>query len=200
MRALWTEESVDFEGEYYRSCVGANIYDRPGEAACPCYIAAGGPLVAKYAGRAGDGFICTSGKGMDLYTEKLLPAVAEGAEPRRSATPTQVDKMIEIKISYDRDPAAGAGEHLVLGAAVAHAGAEAPASLGQSRWSGRGRAADRAGRQALDRRRPTPTRPSRMIKPYVDAGSTTSWCTAPATTRSASSPSSRRGRCRGLGA
>ena len=39
-------------------------------------------VVAKYAGRAGDGFICTSGKGMELYTEKLIPAVKEGAEPR----------------------------------------------------------------------------------------------------------------------
>ncbi len=46
----------------------------------PVYVAAGGPVVAKYAGRAGDGLICTSGKGMDLYTDKLLPAVAEGAE------------------------------------------------------------------------------------------------------------------------
>jgi coenzyme F420-dependent glucose-6-phosphate dehydrogenase len=61
--------------------------------------------VAKYAGRAGDGFICTSGKGMDLYTEKLLPAVAEGAA-KAERDVAQVDKMIEIKISYDRDPAA----------------------------------------------------------------------------------------------
>ena len=44
----------------------------------PIYVAAGGPLVAKYAGRAGDGFICTSGKGMDLYAEKLLPARRRG--------------------------------------------------------------------------------------------------------------------------
>ena len=103
MRALWTEESVDFKGDYYE-LVGANIYDRP-VSPVPVYIAAGGPLVAKYAGRAGDGFICTSGKGMDLYTEKLLPAVAEGAE-KAERDVADVDKMIEIKISYDRDPAA----------------------------------------------------------------------------------------------
>ncbi|WP_256668709.1 nitroreductase/quinone reductase family protein, partial [Nocardia cyriacigeorgica] len=47
----------------------------PDNAKDAVYIAAGGPLVARYAGRAGDGFICTSGKGMDLYTEKLMPAV-----------------------------------------------------------------------------------------------------------------------------
>ena len=34
--------------------------------------------MAKYAGRVADGFICTSGKGMDLYTDKLLPAVVDG--------------------------------------------------------------------------------------------------------------------------
>jgi coenzyme F420-dependent glucose-6-phosphate dehydrogenase len=101
MRELWTGEDVSFKGEYYTT-VGATIYDRP-EQPIPIYIAAGGPLVAKYAGRAGDGFICTSGKGMELYTDKLMPACAEGAEAAgRDAD--AVDHMIEIKMSYDRDP------------------------------------------------------------------------------------------------
>ncbi|MEB0004877.1 MULTISPECIES: glucose-6-phosphate dehydrogenase (coenzyme-F420) [unclassified Cryobacterium] len=102
MRALWSEDKVSFEGEYY-STHDASIYDRP-EGGIPVYIAAGGPLVAGYAGRSGDGFICTSGKGMELYTEKLLPAVAAGAEKagRDAAT---IDRMIEIKLSYDTDPA-----------------------------------------------------------------------------------------------
>src|SRR3546814_7347970 len=77
MRQLWVGDRVDFDGEFYRT-VGASIYDVP-EGGIPVYIAAGGPVVARFAGRAGDGFICTSGKGMELYTEKLLPAVAEGA-------------------------------------------------------------------------------------------------------------------------
>jgi coenzyme F420-dependent glucose-6-phosphate dehydrogenase len=102
MRELWAGGTVTFEGEYYRT-VGATIYDRP-ERPVPVYIAAGGPVVAKYAGRAGDGFICTSGKGMDLYTEKLLPAVAEGAEAA-GRNVADLDRMIEIKLSYDRDPA-----------------------------------------------------------------------------------------------
>ncbi|MET9492596.1 MULTISPECIES: glucose-6-phosphate dehydrogenase (coenzyme-F420) [unclassified Nocardia] len=102
MRALWTGDRVDFEGEYY-STVGASIYDVP-KGGIPVYIAAGGPLVARYAGRAGDGFICTSGKGMDLYTEKLMPAVAEGAA-KVGRTVEDIDRMIEIKISYDTDPA-----------------------------------------------------------------------------------------------
>ncbi|WP_067702422.1 glucose-6-phosphate dehydrogenase (coenzyme-F420) [Nocardia jejuensis] len=101
MRALWTGDRVDFDGEYYKT-VGASIYDVP-KGGIPVYIAAGGPLVARYAGRAGDGFICTSGKGMDLYTEKLMPAVAEGAA-KVGRTVDDIDRMIEIKISYDTDP------------------------------------------------------------------------------------------------
>ena len=101
MRQLWTEDSVSFDGEFYKT-VDATVYDKP-ETPVPVYIAAGGPVVAKYAGRAGDGFICTSGKGMELYTEKLLPAVAEGAAAAdRDAA--GIDRMIEIKMSYDRDP------------------------------------------------------------------------------------------------
>lgn len=101
IRRLWSEESVDFQGEYY-STHDASIYDRP-EKILPIYIAAGGPLVAKYAGRAGDGFICTSGKGMELYTEQLIPAVNEGAKLAGRDAGT-IDRMIEIKISYDPDP------------------------------------------------------------------------------------------------
>jgi coenzyme F420-dependent glucose-6-phosphate dehydrogenase len=102
MRALWSDDRVNFEGEYY-STHDASIYDRP-EGGIPVYIAAGGPLVAGYAGRAGDGFICTSGKGMDLYTDKLLPAVAAGAE-KAGRDVADIDHMIEIKLSYDTDAA-----------------------------------------------------------------------------------------------
>jgi coenzyme F420-dependent glucose-6-phosphate dehydrogenase len=101
IRELWTGEHVSFEGEYYRT-VDATIHDRP-ERPVPVYVAAGGPVVAKYAGRSGDGFICTSGKGMELYTDKLLPAVAEGAAAAER-DPAGIDRMIEIKMSYDRDP------------------------------------------------------------------------------------------------
>jgi coenzyme F420-dependent glucose-6-phosphate dehydrogenase len=92
IRRLWSEERVDFEGDYY-TVRRATIYERPPEPV-PIWIAAGGPLAAKLAGRAGDGFICTSGKGEDLY-EQLLSAVAEGADGR------QLTNMIEVKVSYD---------------------------------------------------------------------------------------------------
>jgi coenzyme F420-dependent glucose-6-phosphate dehydrogenase len=39
---------------------------------------------------------------MELYTDELLPAVAEGEEAAGKETGS-VDRMIEIKISYDRD-------------------------------------------------------------------------------------------------
>ena len=96
MRELWAGERVSFDGDYYRT-VDATIYDRP-EGGVPIWVAAGGPQMAKYAGRVGDGFICTSGKGMELYTDKLLPAVDEG----RAASDAQRDfsRMIEIKLSY----------------------------------------------------------------------------------------------------
>jgi coenzyme F420-dependent glucose-6-phosphate dehydrogenase len=101
MRELWTDDRVNFAGEYYQT-VDASIYDRP-ETPVPVYIAAGGPMVARYAGRAGDGFICTSGKGAALYRDELLPAVAEGAE-RAGKSVGDIDRMIEIKLSYDTDP------------------------------------------------------------------------------------------------
>jgi len=100
MRQLWTEDRVNFDGEYYTT-VDASIYDRP-DVPIPVYIAAGGPVVARYAGRSGDGFICTSGKGMELYTEQLIPAVKEGAgQAERNFD--DIDRMIEIKLSYDTD-------------------------------------------------------------------------------------------------
>ena len=99
IRALWSDERVDFEGEYYRT-EKATIYDRPDEPV-PIYVAASGPLAAKLAGRAGDGLIVTSGKDPELY-DKLVSAMEEGAEAAER-DPAQIARMIEIKVSYDRD-------------------------------------------------------------------------------------------------
>jgi coenzyme F420-dependent glucose-6-phosphate dehydrogenase len=100
IRQLWAEERVTFEGDYYKT-VDATIYDRPDQPV-PIYIAAGGPMVAKYAGRAGDGFICTSGKADALYTEKLIPGMEAGLEAS-GRTKDQIDRMIEVKVSFDTD-------------------------------------------------------------------------------------------------
>ncbi len=101
IRRLWSEERVTFEGEYYRTD-RATIYDRP-EQQVPIYVAASGPLAARLAGRVGDGFICTSGKKAELYQE-LLDNVREGATAAGKDAET-IERMIEIKVSYDRDRA-----------------------------------------------------------------------------------------------
>lgn len=100
IRRLWAEQSVTFDGEYYHTR-NATIYDRP-EDPIPIYISAGGPQVAKYAGRAADGLICTSGKGMELYSDQLLPSFSDGVkESGRDAA--DLDRMIEVKVSFDTD-------------------------------------------------------------------------------------------------
>ncbi len=99
MRRLWTEERVDFEGEYYRTSK-ATIYDRP-EQPVPIFVAASGPLAAKLAGSVGDGFICTSGKDPELY-RTLTEKVEEGAQTA-GRDPGDIRRMIEVKVSYDRD-------------------------------------------------------------------------------------------------
>jgi coenzyme F420-dependent glucose-6-phosphate dehydrogenase len=100
MRRLWSEERVTFEGTYYKTRQ-ATIYDRP-PGGVPLLIAAGGPQMAKYAGRVGDGFICTSGKGAELYRDQLLPAFAEGVR-ESGRNPDELEKMIEVKVSFDTD-------------------------------------------------------------------------------------------------
>ena len=100
IRQLWAEDLVTFEGQYYRT-LNATIYDRPDQPV-PIYISAGGPVAAKYAGRTGDGFICTSGKGDELYRDQLLPAVEEGAKAAKR-DPEAIEHTIEVKVSFDTD-------------------------------------------------------------------------------------------------
>ena len=100
IRKLWSEDRVSFEGTYFKTD-NATIYDRPDDMV-PIYIAAGGPLMAKYTGRVADGFICTSGKPRELYAETLLPNVAAGLEDAGRA-PGSIDRMIEMKVSFDTD-------------------------------------------------------------------------------------------------
>jgi coenzyme F420-dependent glucose-6-phosphate dehydrogenase len=100
MRKLWSEERVTYSGTYYKTDK-ATVYDRP-PGGIPLLIAAGGPQMAKYAGRVGDGFICTSGKGAELYRDQLLPAWEEGVR-ESGRDPAKLEKMIEVKVSFDTD-------------------------------------------------------------------------------------------------
>src|SRR5947209_8735790 len=100
MKALWTRERVTFEGQYYKT-EKATIYDRP-QQPVPIYVAASGPTVAKMAGEIAEGYICTSGKAPELYTETLLPNVAAGLQAAGRASDS-IDRMIEMKVSFDTD-------------------------------------------------------------------------------------------------
>jgi coenzyme F420-dependent glucose-6-phosphate dehydrogenase len=97
---LWAGERVSFDGEYYRTD-RATIYDRP-ERPVPLYVAASGPAATRLAGRRGAGFITTSGKARTLYTDTLLPSLAEGAE-KAGRRLDELDLMIEVKVSFDPD-------------------------------------------------------------------------------------------------
>ena len=101
IRALWREDRVTYDGTYYRSR-NATIYDRP-ERPVPLYIAGSGPAATRLAGREGDGYITTSGKKPELYTETLLPAVREGVQ-QRGRQLSDLDLQIEVKVSFDPDP------------------------------------------------------------------------------------------------
>jgi len=100
IRELWSDQRVTFKGQYYRTD-RATIYDRPAILP-PIYVAAAGPVFAKYAGQFADGFICTSGKAPELYRDTLLPNVAAGIQAS-GRKPENVDMMIEMKVSFDSD-------------------------------------------------------------------------------------------------
>jgi coenzyme F420-dependent glucose-6-phosphate dehydrogenase len=101
IKTLWSADRVSFEGNFYKTEL-ATIYDRPAKPV-PIFIAGAGPFMAKLAGLEGDGFICTSGKKWELYTETLLPNLNAGLEASGRGGSTHYDKMIELKISFDTD-------------------------------------------------------------------------------------------------
>ena len=100
IRQLWSEQRVNFRGEYYQTR-NATIYDKP-PVPPAIYVAGAGPVMARYAGQIADGFICTSGKAWDLYEKTLLPNVAAGVE-LSGRQGQDLDMMIEVKVSFDTD-------------------------------------------------------------------------------------------------
>jgi coenzyme F420-dependent glucose-6-phosphate dehydrogenase len=100
IETLWSEDRVTVEGQFW-SLDNATIYDRP-EHPVPIYIGASGPAATRLAGRMASGFITTSGKKPELYTETLLPALAEGIE-KGGRAPGEVDTLMEMKVSFDHD-------------------------------------------------------------------------------------------------
>lgn len=148
IRQPWSQEVVSYKGEYYQT-MNATIYNRP-DLPVPPFLAASGPAAARYAGRVDDGYITTSRKAPELYTDSLLPAVTEGPA-KAGRTVADLDMMIEVKGSSDhvRDAAmqaarfwGGAGPD--AGAEVRGGGSVEDAALGR-------RAAGRAHRDPVHR-------------------------------------------------
>src|SRR5262249_49047723 len=100
IRRLWTEERVTHDGTFFRTR-SATIYDRP-PVPLPLYVAASGPAAARLAGRIADRFICTSGTGLSLYSETLLPNVRESAQ-KAGRDPSRIDLTIEMRVSFAHD-------------------------------------------------------------------------------------------------
>jgi coenzyme F420-dependent glucose-6-phosphate dehydrogenase len=130
MRQLWTCDDVTFEGRYYRTR-HATVYERP-PGGIPVYVAAAGRQAARLAGQVGDGFICTSGAGVAHCRDTLLPALAEGCRDA-GRDPASLTRLVELKVSFDRDPARARSDPdiwapLALRAA-ARTGEEAPRDL-----------------------------------------------------------------------
>jgi coenzyme F420-dependent glucose-6-phosphate dehydrogenase len=99
INTLWTQDRVTFEGQFYKT-IDATIYDKPKDKV-PIWVAASGPLAAQMAGQIAEGFICTSGKKPELYTE-LTDKVTEGLTKAGRAH-ASLEKMIEVKVSFDTD-------------------------------------------------------------------------------------------------
>src|SRR6202140_4861644 len=74
---LWTEDRVSFKGQFYKT-ESATIYDKP-KHKVPIWVATSGPLADAMAGQIAEGFIVTSGKKPELYTE-LSGKAAEGLQ------------------------------------------------------------------------------------------------------------------------
>ncbi|MDP9118597.1 MAG: glucose-6-phosphate dehydrogenase (coenzyme-F420) [Actinomycetota bacterium] len=168
IRQLWTEQRVTFEGEYYRTDK-ATIYDVPDQPV-PLWLAGSGPAATRYAGRVGDGYITTSGKAPELYTETLLPAVAEGAQ-KAGRSVAELEMMMEVKVSFDHDHAgAMAATHFwgALGlSAEQKAGVEDPVEMQ--------RLADELSIEQTAKRFIVSTDPEEhveKIKTYIDLGFT----------------------------
>ena len=102
IKQLWSEDYVTFDGKYFHTRA-AKLFDKPPQP-IPLLIAAGGPQAATFAGREGDGIIVTSGKGADLYRDTLIPAMEKGARESEKDL-TKLERMIEMKVSFDHDRA-----------------------------------------------------------------------------------------------
>lgn len=100
IQRLWSEDRVTHEGQFF-TARNVTIYDRPATPV-PIYIGGAGAAATRLAGRIADGFITTSGKAPSLYTDTLMPALAEGLQ-KAGREADEVDTLIEMKVSFDTE-------------------------------------------------------------------------------------------------
>jgi len=98
IRALWTGEFIDFQGEYYH-LRQARLYDPPTKP-IPLIIAASGERMIRTAGRLGDGILTVAS--IPEFKSFVLPNLAVGAK-EAGKDPESLIKMVELKVSYDKD-------------------------------------------------------------------------------------------------
>ncbi len=99
---LWTEETVDFWGKYYR-LRKARLYTKPA-GKVPIYIAASGKKSAELAGRYADGLMTVPKLGTELgpFLSEMGDAVKRGATlAGRDAS--RIERAALFKVSYDED-------------------------------------------------------------------------------------------------
>jgi coenzyme F420-dependent glucose-6-phosphate dehydrogenase len=133
-------------------------------------------------GRAGNGFICTSGKGAELYRDQLLPAFAEGAR-ESGRDPATLEKMIEVKVSFDSDRQRAMDDTRLWGA-LALSGQE---KVGVEDPIEMERLADALPTERTASRWIVSTTKSRRKDPFLYGSGFTTWCsTRLATTSDAS--------------
>ena len=101
IQQLWAEDRVSFAGEFYRT-EKATIYDRPGKHV-PIYIAGAGPLISKYAGADGRRLHLYQRQGArPVYATRCCRTSRQGCRPRGRPADS-IDRMIEMKVSFDTD-------------------------------------------------------------------------------------------------
>jgi coenzyme F420-dependent glucose-6-phosphate dehydrogenase len=97
IRRLWSEDFLTFKGKYYE-LKKANLYTKP-KNPIRIYIAAGGPRVARLAGRLADGLLVVD----DLKQSSKLAEVYEKSARKSGRDTSSLEKIVELLVSYDED-------------------------------------------------------------------------------------------------
>lgn len=100
IKKLWSEDWVDFEGQYY-SVKKSNLYTKPASKDMPLYVAALGRQAARLAGAEADGLL-TNEANPQLVKERIFPAFEEGAR-EAGKDPNRMLRALFLPASYDED-------------------------------------------------------------------------------------------------